>query len=324
MRAALGLCLLLAALLAARAGPAAPLHSAEQQQLFSTAPHPQQRCAAQVPLPAGLSLTDAERELLDYICWPPEGLEAGGGGDGVAAPPLLRRGVPAGVNCTATQWCDSGDVCTEVCARGSVQVEPWLAHAIRQQSRLVQTLPLCWASLLGTHNSAITLADGYGNLDEYFRGFFKYIKWAVKDFSDAPLQTNDQLLSMTDQLNLGVRSLELDTHWVGGILRIAHCGGLHVPQLNKIVEALNFVAKLLHRRIRWDTETLGCVPSLSSIPAMEQRLLTDAFQEIKAWMDRPENEKEFLMLYFDDQANLQTWGVVGHLLEDILSVFPRE
>lgn len=105
MRAALGLCLLLAALLAARAGPAAPLHSAEQQQLFSTAPHPQQRCAAQVPLPAGLSLTDAERELLDYICWPPEGLEAGGGGDGVAAPPLLRRGVPAGVNCTATQWC---------------------------------------------------------------------------------------------------------------------------------------------------------------------------------------------------------------------------
>lgn len=70
-------------------------------------------------------------------------------------------------------------------------------------------------------------------------------------------------------------------HQVGGILRIAHCGGLHVPQLNKIVEALNFVAKLLHRRIRWDTETLGCVPSLSSIPAMEQRLLTDAFQVSK-------------------------------------------
>lgn len=61
-------------------------------------------------------------------------------------------------------------MCTEVCAHGSVQVEPWLAHAIRQQSRLVQTLPLCWANLLGTHNSAITLADGYGNLDEYFRG----------------------------------------------------------------------------------------------------------------------------------------------------------
>jgi hypothetical protein len=65
---------------------------------------------------------------------------------------------------------------------------------------------------------------------------------------------------------------------VGGVLRIAHCGGLHVPLLNKLVDALNLVAKLLHRRIRWDTETAGCDPSLSSIPTMEQRLLTEALQ----------------------------------------------
>ena len=61
-------------------------------------------------------------------------------------------------------------MCTEVCERGSVVVEPWLAHAIKQQTKLVQSLPLCYATLLGTHNSAISLADGYGNLDEYFRG----------------------------------------------------------------------------------------------------------------------------------------------------------
>jgi hypothetical protein len=28
------------------------------------------------------------------------------------------------------------------------------------------------------------------------------------------LQTNDQVLSLTDQMNLGVRLVELDTHWV--------------------------------------------------------------------------------------------------------------
>lgn len=50
-------------------------------------------------------------------------------------------------------------------------------------------------------------------------GFFKYIKWALHDFTNAPLHTNNQLLSLTDQLNLGVRSVELDTHWVSG------CGG---------------------------------------------------------------------------------------------------
>lgn len=94
-------------------------------------------------------------------------------------------------------------------------VEPWLAAAARLQAALVRDLPLCLTSLLGTHNSAITLADGYGNLDEHFRQYFKYIRWAVADFAESPLRTNDQWLSVTDQLNLGVRSVELDTHWVG-------------------------------------------------------------------------------------------------------------
>ena len=39
------------------------------------------------------------------------------------------------------------------------------------------------------------------------------------------------------------------------------------------------------RHIRWDTETLGCVPSLSSIPALEQRPLVEALAEVRAWMD---------------------------------------
>ena len=32
--------------------------------------------------------------------------------------------------------------------------------------------------------------------------------------SSSKLRTNDQFLSLTDQLNLGVRAVELDTHWV--------------------------------------------------------------------------------------------------------------
>ena len=32
--------------------------------------------------------------------------------------------------------------------------------------------------------------------------------------SSSTLRTNDQFLSLTDQLNLGVRAVELDTHWV--------------------------------------------------------------------------------------------------------------
>lgn len=274
---------------------------------------PGRRCAPTEDIPvAGLDLNAEERELLPHICWH----------DDLVHTLNFRRGIPPGVNCSAVQWCD-GDVCSEVCARGSVRLERWLSAALRTQARLARSLPLCYAHLLGTHNSGITLADGYGNLDPYYQSFFSYIKWAA-DVGDALLRTNDQWLSLTDQLEMGVRSVELDTHWIGGSLRIAHCGGLHVPELNALVRALNLVARLLHRRIRWDTETLGCVPSLSSIPAMEQRTLRDALGEIRSWMDRPENGEEFVVLYFDDQPNLAEWGVVPSLIEDVLSAFPAE
>ena len=61
------------------------------------------------------------------------------------------------------------------------------------------------------------------------------------------------------------------------------------------------------RHIRWDTETLGCMPSLSSIPSMEQRTLVDAMKEVKAWMDQPGNQEEFVVLFFDDQPDLTSW-----------------
>jgi hypothetical protein len=32
--------------------------------------------------------------------------------------------------------------------------------------------------------------------------------------SNSILRTNDQYFSLTDQLNMGVRAVELDTHWV--------------------------------------------------------------------------------------------------------------
>ena len=38
--------------------------------------------------------------------------------------------------------------------------------------------------------------------------------------SSSKLRTNDQFLSLTDQLNLGVRAVELDTHWVEVITQV--------------------------------------------------------------------------------------------------------
>ena len=38
---------------------------------------------------------------------------------------------------------------------------------------------------------------------------------------------------------------------------------------------------------------------------------------------QPENRQEFLIIYFDDQQDLQTWGVAGKLQEAALATFPR-
>jgi len=48
------------------------------------------------------------------------------------------------------------------------------------QAELSRRLPLCMATLLGTHNSGISIADGYGNRDEHFQQYFKWIRWVVR------------------------------------------------------------------------------------------------------------------------------------------------
>ena len=101
-------------------------------------------------------------------------------------------------------------------------------------------------------------------------------------------------------------SLNLLAMSAQGALRIAHCGGFH-SSFNALVSAVNFVAKLLGHPIHWDTETVGCEPSLSSIAVTDQRLFKDALQEIKAWLDLPKNTHEFVMLYLDDQLDLSLW-----------------
>jgi hypothetical protein len=119
--------------------------------------------------------------------------------------------------------------------------------------------------------------------------------------------TNNQWLSLTDQLRLGVRLIELDTHWIDGSLRIGHCGGLKLPPVDAFFEFLNHLAALFGHRVRWDTETLGCSPSLSSIPAGQQRLVASALAEVGAWLQAPENADEFLVVYFDDEHDLREW-----------------
>lgn len=233
------------------------------------------------------------------------------------APPLRAPSPPDSINCTLTDWCDAAGRCTSVCARGSVVIDPWLSHALSTQRALASRLPFCYAPFLGTHNSAITLADGYGARDPDFQALFSWVRWVREG---APLRTNDQLLSLTDQLRLGIRAIELDVHWVAADLRIAHCGGLHSRALDSFVAALNAAAALVGRPFRWDVETVGCSPSLSSIGASDQRLFADAVAEVWAWL--ADNPDDFVLLYLDNQSDLASWGVLPALVSALTAGLP--
>lgn len=174
---------------------------------------------------ASLALSNEESKFLKYLCLHPKQIVSSDTSDSSSKD--LRSysnfsvvndnyhdGIPPGVSCTPTQWCDSG-YCSTVCSRGSVRIDKWLDNALRTQAQLARSLPFCYSTWFGTHNSAISLSDGYGNLDPAYQSLFKYIRWASADFHHAILRTNNQYLSITDQMNLGVRALELDTHWVG-------------------------------------------------------------------------------------------------------------
>nr|AIG55694.1 secreted protein [Thraustotheca clavata] len=224
--------------------------------------------------------------------------------------------VPSDVSCHKIKRCDDNNVCAIVCERGSVQTDPWADAALKFQRKLAYTHSLCHAQLPGSHNSAINM--GYGIEDHVFEGVLKYFPWFT---TNLVVHTNDQLFSMTDQLRMGTRFIEMDVHWVDDELRIAHCGGFDSSALDDFVSWINAVAKLLGMEIQWDSETVGCKPSLSSIPAHQQRPVVHALEEVAAWVHAPENQGEFLLIYFDDQSNLLKWHKVKLLLDYIKKHF---
>ncbi|DBA04915.1 TPA: hypothetical protein N0F65_006917 [Lagenidium giganteum] len=229
--------------------------------------------------------------------------------------------VPSSVTCKKVKRCDRRNVCVITCKPGSVHVDTWLQNSLKVQRKLAFRRSLCSAQLPGTHNSAINMADGYGVEDHVFEGYLKYLSWFKPNMR---VHTNDQLFSLTDQMRMGVRFIELDVHWFDDDLRIAHCGGFHSSLLDDFVAALNKIAHFLGTDIQWDSGTIGCKPSLSSIPADEQRHLGDALKEVAAWLHAQENQDEFLLVFFDDESDLFRWKKVRTLLKYLKEHFAKE
>ena len=134
----------------------------------------------------------------------------------------------------------------------------WLARALDLQRELDRDVPLLEALLPHTHNSANS---------------------AAYDPSLSTLDAN-QVVTITDQLRLGIRAIEIDVHWTPhpsgdpslGFREVVQCHGEPVATPAGGVHA-------------------GC----SIDRTLEENLL-----ELRAWLDDPANVGELVLLYLEN------------------------
>jgi len=207
--------------------------------------------------------------------------------------------------CNRTKICDGVDICVEICEPGSVKVDPWLKNAFKTQRKLLDNQMINYVYLPGTHNSAITKAYGYGLEEDYLSALIQTI-----DPTSVVYIANQQM-SIYDQLNFGIRHLELDIHWFEGEIRMCHAGGIELDYLNDLIA---FLSEIFDIPIEWDSETIGCF-----FP--NYRTLNQTFEEIQSWFLLPENNDEILIFMFDDQEDLLEWGKVQYILEGLSKYF---
>jgi len=203
------------------------------------------------------------------------------------------QGTPDSVKCTRNKY--------KQCERGTVQVDSWTTNTLAFQTHLYDDVPLDHGFRPATHNSHIDFADGYGLYQDEVTALVHILNPKEK------VQISNQWLSITDQLNMGLRHLELDIHYYKGSIKICHAGGVHFKQLDAL---LQFLSKELKIEIKWDSETLGCF-------SQGYPTLRDALTEIVTWIKNPPRAKEVLILYFDDQLDLQQWGLVKDITSAI-------
>nr|CCA24181.1 conserved hypothetical protein [Albugo laibachii Nc14]CCA26548.1 conserved hypothetical protein [Albugo laibachii Nc14] len=219
----------------------------------------------------------------------------------------------SGTTCKLVSECnDAETMCTQVCASGSLQINDWLRRTLAYQRALTYKAPLCEAQLPGTHNSAITLSDGYGLRDKAMNAYA--FNTPQKPWSY--IKTNNQALSLTDQLDSGVRFLEVDTHFFLNDFYSAHCGGGTNNIMNQFTFLKDFADQLSHYGpVFWDQNLVGCYPSLSGISASKQVKTRTHIAEIRDWIEK--NKDEFLMLYLDNGVeitNFQKWNGLHEIL----------
>ncbi len=175
-----------------------------------------------------------------------------------------------------------GDLCDSIDGRQinkylvDAHERSWLAQAIDLQHSLGDDLPIHEAFWAYTHNS-------FNN---------EALSPTLSDIDP------NQTYSLTDQLRMGIRSLELDVHWV------PHPQGDPLNGFNAVV--------LCH------AELFPIGPLTYHFGCTVDRLLRDGLEEIRAWLDA--NPDEVIIVYLENSLddNPVAHDLAANDLSDVL------
>ena len=194
-------------------------------------------------------------------------------------------------NCTRQRLCNGDYLCADVCKLGTVVPDTFASRGLALQRALTYDDRLARHTLIGSHNSAISLAYGFGiEMD----GFETLLNKTLYDNDDLG-EGVDSSFTLKDQLNMGLRHLEIDI--TAGYFElpwpkpndffVCHSPLPLSPQQVAAVEAAA-LRQGVHLG-KWNPAKLSCLET--RVP------LRTAFLEVKTWLDA--HPEEVVVLFLD-------------------------
>jgi hypothetical protein len=153
----------------------------------------------------------------------------------------------------------------------------WVHRALSLQRRLDASSSLYEETFPATHNSF--------NASSYF------VPKLGKPIDYYPTLTNqdpNQVYSITEQLDMDIRGLEVDLHWVPSIYGNAHTHGQWVDVCHGSSEQIG--GKTVH---------VGCTID---------RKFENTLNEIRTWLKKPVHHHAFILLYLENQLDGNTFA----------------
>lgn len=191
------------------------------------------------------------------------------------------------ITCNRTKLCN-GVMCDNVCVPGSVVLDPWMDKALAFQRELQRDEPLVRTTLIGTHNSAISQAYGFGIEQDFIGELLPHRKmYQGDDLGEGVCQS----LSVLDQLRLGLRHIEIDINsgWFEEHYDEIFVCHSPFPLDPTLIVEVDETASAKGIVLGWEAKNLSCEGT--------KRSFRDGLEEIKKWLD--ENVDEIVVLYLD-------------------------